>query len=40
MSIAALIVAGGSSKRFVSDTPKQFHIFKGDTIINYSIKNF
>ena len=40
MSIAALIVAGGSSKRFVSDTPKQFHIFKGDTIINYSIKKF
>ena len=40
MSVAALIVAGGSSKRFISSIPKQFHIVDDDIVINHSIKKF
>ena len=40
MSIAALILAGGSSERFKSNTPKQFHFVDNDLIINHSIKKF
>jgi len=40
MTIGALIVAGGSSKRFTSKMPKQFHTVNGDTVINHSIKKF
>ena len=40
MSVAGLIVAGGSSKRFVSSTPKQFHVIDNDVVINHSIKKF
>ena len=40
MTTAALIVAGGLGKRFKSKTPKQFHIFNKDYVINHSIKKF
>ena len=40
MSLGALIVAGGDSKRFASKIPKQFHTVNGDTVINHSIKKF
>jgi 2-C-methyl-D-erythritol 4-phosphate cytidylyltransferase/2-C-methyl-D-erythritol 2,4-cyclodiphosphate synthase len=40
MTIGALIVAGGSSKRFANKMPKQFHTVNGDTVINHSIKKF
>jgi 2-C-methyl-D-erythritol 4-phosphate cytidylyltransferase/2-C-methyl-D-erythritol 2,4-cyclodiphosphate synthase len=40
MTIGALIVAGGYSKRFASKIPKQFYNVDGDIVINHSIKKF
>ena len=40
MSLAALILAGGSGTRFESNTPKQFHFIDNDLVINHSIKKF
>ena len=40
MSLGALIVAGGDSKRFASKIPKQFNIVNDDVLINHSIKKF
>ena len=40
MSLGALIVAGGNSKRFASNTPKQFNIVNNEVIINHSINKF
>ena len=40
MSLGALIVAGGDSKRFASKIPKQFNIVDDDVVINHSIKKF
>lgn len=37
---SAIIVAGGSGKRFISTTPKQFIKLKGKTILAYSIEKF
>ena len=38
MTIAALILAGGESKRFNSKIPKQFHKIHNELMINHSIK--
>ena len=38
MTIAALILAGGESKRFNSKIPKQFHKIQNELMINHSIK--
>ena len=38
MTIAALILAGGESKRFNSKIPKQFHKVHNELMINHSIK--
>ncbi len=40
MSLGAIIVAGGDSKRFASKIPKQFNIINDDIVINHSIKKF
>jgi len=40
MSLGALILAGGYSKRFASNTPKQFNIVNDEVVINHSIKKF
>tara|TARA_B100000963_G_scaffold353530_1_gene368364 strand:- start:6865 stop:7965 length:1101 start_codon:yes stop_codon:yes gene_type:complete len=40
MKLAAIILAAGKSLRFKSSTPKQFHFYKRDYIINHSIKKF
>ena len=40
MKLAAIILAAGKSRRFKSDTPKQFHFYKKDIILNHSIKKF
>jgi len=38
MTVAALILAGGESKRFNSKIPKQFHNINNELMINHSIK--
>ena len=38
MKLAAIILAAGNSFRFKNNTPKQFHFYKNDIIINHSIK--
>ena len=38
MTVAALILAGGDSKRFNSKIPKQFHNINNELMINHSIK--
>ena len=38
MTIAALILAGGESKRFNSKIPKQFHKIHNELMVNHSIK--
>ncbi len=38
MKLAAIILAAGNSFRFKNTTPKQFHFYKNDIIINHSIK--
>ena len=40
MKLAAIILAAGKSHRFKSNTPKQFHFYKKDIILNHSIKKF
>ena len=40
MKLAAIILAAGNSHRFKSNTPKQFHFYKKDIILNHSIKKF
>ena len=40
MTIAALILAGGESKRFNSKIPKQFHKIHNELMVNHSIKKF
>ena len=38
MKLATIILAAGKSYRFKSNTPKQFHFYKKDIILNHSIK--
>ena len=40
MKLVAIILAAGKSHRFKSNTPKQFHFYKKDIILNHSIKKF
>jgi len=40
MKLAAIILAAGNSNRFKSNTPKQFHFYNKDIILNHSIKKF
>ena len=40
MSLGALIVAGGDSKRFASKIPKQFNIVDDDVLLIIVLKNF
>ncbi len=38
MNLCAIILAAGKSSRFVNNTPKQYHYYKNDILINHSLK--